>query len=39
VAHEHLERCEVDLGYAAEKDANIWLIPKEAANGTGDVGR
>ena len=39
IPYDHLARSEVDIGYAAEKDANIWLIPKEAAYRTGDVGR
>jgi hypothetical protein len=37
--YDHLARSEVDTGYAAEKDANIWLIAKEAAYWAGDVGR
>jgi hypothetical protein len=37
--YDHLARSEVDTGYAAEQDANIWLIAKEAAYWAGDVGR
>lgn len=39
VPYDHLARFEVDIGYAAQQDANICLIPKETANRPGDVGR
>ena len=32
VPYDHLSRFEVDIGYAAQQDANIWLVPKKAAN-------
>ncbi len=37
--YDHLSRSGFDIGYAAQQDANIWLVPKKAANWPGDVGR
>jgi hypothetical protein len=39
IPHDHLTRSDVDSDDAAEQDANIGLIPKEAAYWPGDVSR
>lgn len=39
IPDDYLVRSDVDIGHTAKQDANIWLIPKEAAYRPGDVSR